>query len=112
MMALRSARLEAILDSRLEQVEYAKLLTLISNQVAEAFDLDFKPELYGFADRDKRDAATDVAALARVRMRDHPYFSEVAVRSGGRIPACRTRCPEYAAGILRSSAASARAAPW
>jgi hypothetical protein len=39
-------------------------MTLISNQVPEAFDLDFKSEMYGGSDRDKRDAATDVAALA------------------------------------------------
>ena len=39
-------------------------MTLISNQVPEAFDLDFKSEMYGTSDRDKRDAATDVAALA------------------------------------------------
>ncbi len=39
-------------------------MTLISNQVAEAFDLDFKSEMYGSSDRDKRDAAIDVAALA------------------------------------------------
>jgi Schlafen, AlbA_2 len=52
------------LAPRLEQVQYSQLMTLISNQVAEAFDLDFKSELYGSSDRDKRDAATDVAALA------------------------------------------------
>lgn len=63
-MALRSARLEALLGSPLEQIEYAQLMTLISDQVAEAFDLDFKSEMYGSSDRDKRDAATDVAALA------------------------------------------------
>jgi hypothetical protein len=39
-------------------------MTLISNHVPEAFDLDFKSETYGALDRDKRDAATDVAALA------------------------------------------------
>jgi len=39
-------------------------MTLISNQVAESFDLDFKSEMYGTSDKDKRDAATDVAALA------------------------------------------------
>jgi len=39
-------------------------MTLVSNQVPEAFDLDFKSEMYGASDRDKRDAATDVAALA------------------------------------------------
>src|SRR5215813_11646747 len=64
MVALRSARLEALLGSDLEQVQYSQLMTLISNQVAEAFDLDFKSEMYGSSDRDKRDAATDVAALA------------------------------------------------
>jgi hypothetical protein len=64
MVALRSARLEALLGSDLEQVQYSQLMTLITNQVAEAFDLDFKSEMYGSSDRDKRDAATDVAALA------------------------------------------------
>jgi hypothetical protein len=64
MVALRSARLEALLGSRLELVQYAELMTLISNQVPEAFDLDFKSEMYGSSDRDRRDAATDVAALA------------------------------------------------
>jgi hypothetical protein len=64
MVALRSARLEALLGSDLEQVHHSQLMTLISNQVAEAFDLDFKSEMYGLSDRDKRDAATDVAALA------------------------------------------------
>ena len=64
MVALRSARLEALLGSRLEQVQHSAVMTLISNQVAEAFDLDFKSEMYGSSDRDKRDAATDVAALA------------------------------------------------
>src|SRR6516225_2370730 len=43
MVALRSARLEALLGSRLEHVQYPQLMTLISNQVAEALDLDFKP---------------------------------------------------------------------
>ncbi len=64
MVALRSARLEALLGSRLEQVQYSQLMTLIDNQVGEAFDLEFKRELYGNSDRERRDAATDVAALA------------------------------------------------
>lgn len=64
MVALRSARLEALLGSRLEEVQYSDVMTLIGNQVSEAFDLDFKSEMYGHSDRDKRDAATDVAALA------------------------------------------------
>jgi predicted HTH transcriptional regulator len=64
MVALRSARLAALLGSPLEQVQHAQLITLIDNQIAEAFDLDFKSELYGNSDKEKRDAATDVAALA------------------------------------------------
>ena len=36
----------------------------MSNHVPEAFDLDFKRELYGNADRDKTALAIDVAALA------------------------------------------------
>jgi hypothetical protein len=64
MVALRSARLEALLGSRLELVQHADLLTLISDHVPEAFDLDFKSKMYGPTDRDKKDAATDIAALA------------------------------------------------
>lgn len=64
MVALRSARLEALLGSWLELVQHADLMTLISSQVPEAFDLDFKSEMYGPTERDRRDAATDVAALA------------------------------------------------
>ncbi len=64
MVALRSARLEAFLGSRLELVQHADLMALINNQVPEAFDLDFKTEMYGPTDKDRRDAATDVAALA------------------------------------------------
>jgi hypothetical protein len=37
---------------------------LVDAGVAEAFDLDFKQELYGRTDADKRALATDVAALA------------------------------------------------
>src|SRR5690242_8893342 len=64
MVALRSARLEALLGTRIEQVQHADLMTLVSDLVPEAFDLDYKSEMYGLTDRDKRDAATDVAALA------------------------------------------------
>jgi hypothetical protein len=64
MVALRSARLEALIGSRLEDADYAQLMTLISNNVAEAFDLDYKRELYGNSERDRQHAATDVAALA------------------------------------------------
>src|ERR1700735_4510735 len=64
MVALRSARLEALLNSRLEQVQHSQLMTLVSNQVPESFDLDFKSEMYSSSERDKHNAATDVAALA------------------------------------------------
>jgi hypothetical protein len=64
MVALRSARLEALLGSRIELLQHADLMALISNRVPEAFDLDFKSEMYGPTERDRRDAATDVAALA------------------------------------------------
>jgi hypothetical protein len=42
MVALRSARLEALLGRRLELVEHSDVTALIGSQVAEAFDLDFK----------------------------------------------------------------------
>jgi hypothetical protein len=57
MVALRSARLDALLGCRLELVQYSDVLALISNQVPEAFDLDFKSEMYGSSDRDRRDEA-------------------------------------------------------
>src|SRR5579859_1741760 len=62
MVALRSARLEALLGSRLEAFQYTQLMTLIDNQVGAAFDLDFKSELSGAGEKDKNAAATDVAA--------------------------------------------------
>ena len=64
MVALRSARLEALLGTRIEQAGHADLSALVSDRVPEAFDLDFKSEMYGPTDRDRRDAATDIAALA------------------------------------------------
>ncbi|MGW6197147.1 AlbA family DNA-binding domain-containing protein [Kribbella sp. NPDC055110] len=38
--------------------------SLVTNSVSEEFDLDFKRELYGKADKDRRSLAGDVAALA------------------------------------------------
>jgi predicted HTH transcriptional regulator len=64
MTSLRSARLEALLGSRFELVQHAQLMSLVTNQVPEAFDLDYKSEMYGSSDRGRKDAATDVAALA------------------------------------------------
>src|SRR6266566_3869886 len=64
MVALRSRRLQAIFGVPLDDLQYEHLEALVPNQVSEAFDLDFKATLYGNADRDRRDLATDVAALA------------------------------------------------
>jgi hypothetical protein len=64
MVALRSRRLETLLGAPLDDLQYEHLEGLVTNHVSEAFDLDFKETLYGNADKDKRDLATDVAALA------------------------------------------------
>jgi schlafen family protein len=64
MVALRSRRLETLLGTPLDDLQYQHLEALVTNHVNEAFDLDFKATLYGNADRDRRDLATDVAALA------------------------------------------------
>lgn len=62
--ALRSRRLETLLGAQLDAVTYQQVSAIVTNQVPEAFDLDFKQALYGNADRDRRELATDVAALA------------------------------------------------
>jgi Schlafen, AlbA_2 len=64
MVTLRSRRLETQLGSRIETAAFEQVSDLVTNQVAEAFDLDFKSRLYGNADKDKRELAADVAALA------------------------------------------------
>ena len=64
MVALRSRRLEALLGAPLDDLRYEHLETLVTNHVPEAFDLDFKAQLYGNSERDRKDLATDVAALA------------------------------------------------
>jgi predicted HTH transcriptional regulator len=64
MVALRSARLEALLGRRLELVEYSDVVALIGSQVPEAFDLDFKSEMYAASSKGKHDAANDITALA------------------------------------------------
>jgi hypothetical protein len=64
MVSLRSARLEAIFGKRIEDLTAADVHALADNQVAESFDLDFKEELYGRTDSDKRSLAGDIAALA------------------------------------------------
>ncbi len=64
MVALRSRRLESLLGTCLEDVKPRHLRALVSGQVAEAFDLDFKAGPYGSGDPDRRELAKDVAALA------------------------------------------------
>lgn len=64
MVALRSRRLERIFGSTLNDVTHAQLHELVTTGVTEAYDLDFKGELYGHGDKDKRALAGDVAAMA------------------------------------------------
>ncbi len=64
MVALRSRRLQTLLGAALDDLQYHHIEALVTNHVGEAFDLDFKETLYGNGDRDRRDLATDVAALA------------------------------------------------
>jgi predicted HTH transcriptional regulator len=56
--------LETQLGSRIESVTFEQVSDLVVIQVPEAFDLDFKSQLYGRADKDRRELAADVAALA------------------------------------------------
>jgi hypothetical protein len=64
MILLRSRRLEAVLGAPVDGLTQDHIAGLVRNQVAESFDLDFKSELYGNSDRDRRDLCGDVAALA------------------------------------------------
>jgi schlafen family protein len=64
MVALRSRRLESLLGVTLDAVTADHVRGLVTAQVQEAFDLDFKQALYGRGDSDKRALAGDVAALA------------------------------------------------
>ena len=57
-------RIDSLLGVRLEDAQHTHIRALITDQVSEAFDLDFKAELYAHTDSDKRALATDVAALA------------------------------------------------
>jgi len=63
-MAVRSARLEQVLGASLDRVTAAQVRDLVANEVPEAFDLDYKREMYGRTDADRRALAGDVAALA------------------------------------------------
>ncbi|MFI0449781.1 hypothetical protein [Actinomadura sp. 6N118] len=64
MVTFRSRRLERLFGARMDAVSHAQVADLVTNAVTEDFDLDFKVELYGRADKDRRALAGDVAALA------------------------------------------------
>jgi hypothetical protein len=64
MVALRSRRLETLFGVTLDDLAPAHIQSLVTNQVSEEFDLDFKRELYGNRDADRRALAGDMAALA------------------------------------------------
>jgi hypothetical protein len=64
MTEIRLPRIEALLASDLTTLDETDLATLVSGQVAEDADLDFKRELYGTTDSDRRSLAGDLAALA------------------------------------------------
>ena len=64
MTAFQSRRIRELLGTTLEAAQYPDYLTLVSNKIPEAFDLDFKAELYGNSDSAKRALAGDVVALA------------------------------------------------
>jgi hypothetical protein len=61
--AFQSRRIRELLGTTLEAAQYPDYMTLVSNKVPEAFDLDFKTELYGNSDAAGRALAGDVAAL-------------------------------------------------
>lgn len=60
----RSRRLEAAFGAALSEVTAEHVRGLVTSAVQEDFDLDFKAQMYGNSDADKRDLATDVAAMA------------------------------------------------
>lgn len=64
MTTLRSRRLEALLGGLIDAVDAAAIQSLVATGVDEAFDLDFKAELYGNNDSARRSLAGDVAAMA------------------------------------------------
>lgn len=64
MVALRSRRLESVFGAPLDALTAEHVRSLVTSSVQEAFDLDFKQELYGRGDSDKRALAGDVAGLA------------------------------------------------
>src|SRR6266545_1501836 len=66
MVTLRSRRLERLFDARLDEVTRAHIADLVTAAVPEAYDLEYKAELYGKSDKEKRDVAGDIAAMANI----------------------------------------------
>jgi hypothetical protein len=64
MVAVRSRRLEAAFGAPLDAVESEHVLALVDGAVREDSDLDFKAKMYGTSDSERRDLASDVAAMA------------------------------------------------
>lgn len=64
MVAFRSRRIESLFGVSLEGLTEAEIQSLVTNQVEESYDLDFKEELYGSNDSAKRSLAGDIAAMA------------------------------------------------
>ena len=63
-MSIRLPRIEALIGQQLERGTESDLAKLTAGGVPEDTDLDYKQQLYGSSDSDKRDLAGDVAALA------------------------------------------------
>ncbi|WP_046469473.1 AlbA family DNA-binding domain-containing protein [Allosalinactinospora lopnorensis] len=64
MATLRSARLERLLGAAIAEATYEHVCSLVDNSVVESFDLDYKAQLYGTGDSEKRELAGDIAAMA------------------------------------------------
>ncbi|OIQ94669.1 divergent AAA domain protein [mine drainage metagenome] len=64
MVSMRSRRLEGLLGGALDTLTSDNIRSLVDLRIAEAFDLDFKEQLYGHNDTGKRDLCGDVAAMA------------------------------------------------
>jgi hypothetical protein len=64
MSIFRSRRIETVLGAPVDELTAAHIKSLVDAKVGESFDLDFKSELYGTTDSQKRDLAGDVAAMA------------------------------------------------
>jgi hypothetical protein len=61
---LRSRRLETLLGAPVADLTAGHMHAAVEAKIAESHDLDWKGEAYGNSDKDKRELAADVAALA------------------------------------------------